>query len=148
MTGVAEINAPCTGLVEASDSFIQRTGLLAAPVQVQERPVEFPLCVINIWDKPIRVYRCQNIAEFTETDGESSCTNSPTVATVGTKPNTETTYDPVTEAEIGDNLSQLQTSKIQKLLRRNSDVFDHEGNHGLTNTIEHHIKTTEAEPIN
>ena len=148
LTGVAEISAPFTGLVEASDSFIQRTGLLAAPVQVQEGSVEFPLCVINIWDKPIRVYRCQNIAEFTETDGESSCTNSPTVATVGTKPSTETIYDPVTEAEIGDNLSQLQTSKIQELLRRNSDVFDHEGNHGLTDTIEHHIKTTKAEPIN
>ena len=68
LTGVAEVSAPCTGLVEASDSFIQRTGLLAAPVQVQEGSVEFPLCVINIWDKPIRVYRGQNIAEFTETE--------------------------------------------------------------------------------
>lgn len=83
--------------------FLQKTGLLAAPVQVQQGSKEFPLCVTNIWNKPIKVYRCQNIAEFTETDESSTDTDGPTVATVGVGASMETSYDPVTEVKIGDN---------------------------------------------
>ena len=94
------------------------------------------------------MYRCQNIAEFIETDESYRNTEGPTVATVRIGPSSEMEYDPVPAVQIGDNLSQSQKEKMEKLLRKNVDIFDHDNNHGLTSSIEHRVVTNQTEPIN
>ena len=80
-----------------------------------------------------------------ETDESYRNTEGPIVATVGIGPSPEMEYDPVPAVKIGDNRSQSQKAKMEKLLRKNVDIFDHDNNHG---SIEHRVVTNQTEPIN
>lgn len=64
-------------------------------------------------------------------------------------PQTATTveYDPVTEVQIGKELSDSEVVRVKNLLRKNGDVFDYPGNEGHTTTETHTIPTGDAEPI-
>ena len=61
-----KINA--NAYVEGTEQFQQRTGLLIAPVRISLEMMKeegrIPVCVLNITDKPIRVYREQSVATF------------------------------------------------------------------------------------
>lgn len=137
-----------TGIVEATERFRERTGLMTCAVRVEPGQKSIPICVINIGDKPIKTYRGQTAAELTEI---CPVENKPMVASTSNsgrgqaKPKTR--YDPTSAVEIGSNLSVSQRKQLIDLLRQEADVFESEGNQGFTTTIEHTIPTTVPGPI-
>ena len=132
-------DCPFEGIVEPTPEFVNRTGLAVAAVKVPKGQTTIPVCVTNVWDHPIKVWRCQTVAEVSETDTTSETLSSPE----GIAP-----YDLVIEAHIGTGLSFEQKDKLKQLLRTNCDIFESSSNQGLTDTVHHKIDITTDEPIN
>ena len=131
-------------IAECKEEFLQRTGLLAAGVKIPTgtNPNQIPICVVNLSDYPIKLYREQAIAFSTVIPNESTVQ----LHTLSEQENQK--YDPVPDVQLGKDLTVNQTEQLKKLLRENNDVFDFPGNEGFTQTIEHKIKLTEPGPIN
>ena len=136
--------------IEATEHFQERTGLLTAPIKLSpdmiEKDKKIPICVLNVTDKPVRVFREQTAA----TIQELLVTHS--VAQVATTTPTEerehcAEYNPMSEILVGEELSSEQKEKLETLINQNKTVFDFPGNQGYTATIEHTIPTGEVEPI-
>ena len=136
--------------VEGTEHFQERTGLLTAPIKAScdmiGKDKKIPICVLNVTDKPIRVFRDQTAA----TIQELSVTHS--VAQVARATSTSegehlVDYNPMSEVSVGEDLSWEQKEKLETLIKQNKTVFDYPGNHGYTSTIEHAIQTGETEPI-
>ena len=136
---VGQDDSPFEGIVEPTPEFVSRTGLAVAAVKVPKGQTTIPVCVANVWDHPIKVWRCQTVANLSETD----MTSEPTSPSELVAP-----YDPVLEAHIGAGLSFEQKDKLKQLLRTNGDIFESSSNQGLTDTLHHNIDITTDEPIN
>ena len=111
-----------------------------------EKDKKIPICVLNVTDKPVRVFREQTAA----TIQELLVTHS--VAQVATTTPTEerehcVEYNSMSEILVGEELSSEQKEKLETLINQNKTVFDFPGNQGYTATIEHTIPTGEVEPI-
>ena len=50
-------DCPFEGIVEPTPEFVNRTGLAVA-VKVPIGQTTIPVCVTNVWDHPIKVWRC------------------------------------------------------------------------------------------
>ena len=61
-------------IVECKEEFLQRTGLLAAGVRIPTgtNPNQIPICVVNLSDNPIKLYREQAVAFSTIIPNEST----------------------------------------------------------------------------
>ena len=111
---IGQYDSPFEGIVEPTPEFVSRTGLAVAAVKVPKGQTTIPVCVANVWDHPIEVWRCQTVADLSETD----MTSEPTSPSEHVAP-----YDPVLEAHIGAGLSFEQKDKLKQLLRTNGDIF-------------------------
>ena len=100
--------------LRATLEFVSRTGLAVAAVKVPKGQTTIPVCVTKVWDHPIKVWRCQTVADVSETDTTSESLLSPE----GITP-----YDPVLEAHIDTGLSFEQKDKLKQLLWTNCDIF-------------------------
>lgn len=134
-------------VVEATEHFQERTGLIACAVRVQPGETVVPICVTNIWDKPIKTYRGQTAAELIEIPNISEPVVASTYDNQQGEPQVEATYDPIAEVNIGNMLSAAQRQDLTALIKANTDIFECENNHGFTTTIEHNIPTTIPGPI-
>ena len=119
-------DCPFEGIVEPTPEFVNRTGLAVAAVKVPKGQTTIPVCVTNVWDHPIKVWRCQTVAEVSETDTTSETLSSPEAIAP---------YHPVIEAHIGTGLSFEQKDKLKQLLRTNCDIFESSSNQGLTDAL-------------
>ena len=134
------------GIVEATERFMEQTGLLTCAVRVGPGQTSVPICVINIWDKPAKTYQGQTAAQLTEIPSRKQSMVAST-STDSNRAKPSAAYDPTQDALIGNNLSTHEKKKLTELLRQNADVFESEGNHGFTQTIHHTINTTVPGPI-
>ena len=103
---------------------------MAFAVRVQPGEKVVPICVTNIWDRPIKIYRGQTAAELREISNTSESVVEP-----------KTMYDPTTEVHIGNNLSAFQRQSLIDLVKANRAIFESENNHGFITAIEHQIAT-------
>ena len=136
--------------IEGTEHFQERTWLLTAPTKMSpdmiEKDKRIPICVLNVTDKPIRVFREQTAATIQELPVTHSVVQVATVTTtVGREYSVE--YNPMSDFLLGEELSEEQKNKLETLINQNKTVFDYPGNQGYTTTIEHTILTGEAEPI-
>ena len=115
--------------------------MLAAGVRIPTgtNPNQIPICVVNLSDNPINLYREQAVAFST------IIPNGSTVQLYTLSEQEKLKCDPVPDVQLGKDLTVNQTEQLKKLLRENNDVFDNEG---FTQTTEHKIKLTEPGPIN
>ena len=74
LTGLDD--GPYERIVEPTPEFVSRTGLAVAAVKVPKGQTTIPVCVANMWDHPIKVWRCQTVADLSETDMKSEPTSS------------------------------------------------------------------------
>lgn len=118
------------GIVEATERFMEQTGLLTCAVRVGPGQASVPICVTNIRDKPVKTYQGQTAAQLTEIPSpKQSMVVSTSTDSNHAKPNAA--YDPTQEVLMGKNLSARE-KELTELLRRNAEVFESEGNHGFT----------------
>ena len=129
--------SPFEGVVEPLPDFIHRSGLAVAAVKVPKGQSSIPVCVTNIWDHPIRVWRCQAVAELAETDIIEEIDASKKYVN-----------DPVKDVQIGKTISDDQSDQLKSLLQKNKDIFESPGNQGLTSTMHHSIEVKSSQPIN
>ena len=108
-----------------------------APKEIEDGKI--PICVWNVSDKPIRVYREQSAAIAEEIRAQ--------VIEQGDTTSKPVEYDPVSEVQIVNELNSDERKRINELLRNNKDVFDYPGNEGFTTTKTHTIPTGNTEPI-
>ena len=136
--------------IEGTEHFQERTGLLTAPIRTSSEMIgkdrKIPICVLNVTDKPIRVFREQMAATIQELPVTHSVAQV-AMATPTSEREHLVDYNPMSEISVGEELSQEQKEKLETLIRQNKTVFDYPGNHGYTSTIEHTIQTGETEPI-
>ena len=136
--------------IEGTEHFQERTGLLTAPIRTSSEMIgtdrKIPVCVLNVTDKPIRVFREQTAATIQELPVTHSVAQV-AMATPTSEKEHLVDYNPMSEISVGEELSQEQKEKLETLIRQNKTVFDYPGNHGYTSTIEHTIQTGETEPI-
>ncbi len=133
---------------EMSKKIKERTGLMTARVCIAPKEIEdgkIPICVWNVSDKPIRVYREQSAAIAEEIRGQPKIVSQ--VIEQGDTTSKPVEYDPVSEVQIGNELNSDERKRINELLRNNKDVFDYPGNEGFTTTETHTIPTGNTEPI-
>ena len=118
-------------IVECKEEFLQRTGFLAAGVRIPTgtNPNQIPICVVNLSDNPIKLYREQVVAFSTIIPSKI------TVQLNTLSEQEKQKYDPVPDVQLGKDLTVNQTEQLKKLLRENNDVFDFPGNEGFTQTI-------------
>ena len=131
-------DCPFEGIVEPTPEFVNRIGLAVAAIKVPKGQTTIAVCVTNAWDHPIKVWRCETVADLSETDMTSESLSSPEDIAP---------YDPVKGAHIGTGLSFEQKDKLKQLLRTNCDIFASSSNQGLTDTVHHKIDITTDEPI-
>ena len=72
---IGQDDSPFEGIVEPTPEFVSRTGLAVAAVKVPKGQTTIPVCVANVWDHPIKVWRCQTVADLSETDMTSEPTS-------------------------------------------------------------------------
>ena len=135
------------GIVEATEQFRDRTGLMTCAVWVApgQRPV--PICVTNIGDKPIRTYWGQHASLLTEISSLIKSMVTPTSNRDIGQGKNKVTYDPTADVKIGSNLAATERQQLTNLLKQNADVFKSEGNCSFTTTIQHTIPATVPGPI-
>ena len=136
-------NAIC---VESTERFKEITGLMTAPVCIDPQEIEdgkIPIWIWNVSDKPVWVYREQSAAVAEEMQPKSVSL----VTEERENTSTPVDYDPVSEVQIGNELSGDERNKINELLRKNNDVFYYPGNEGFTTTETHTLPTSNTEPI-
>lgn len=145
-----DTNITTDAYIEGTERFHQRTGLLTAPIRISSEMMEdekkIPICVLNLTDKPIRVFREQTAATIQELPDTHR------VAHVVEANDTEraknpTQYNPIPEISMGKQLTDHQKTQLEELIHRNKCVFDYPGNDGHTRTVQHTIPTGVSDPI-
>ena len=100
---------------------------------------KIPICVLNITDKSIRVYREQTAATIQELPSSHNIAHIPESNMEENNPSSQ--YDPVPEVSVGEQLTTQQRVKLEGLIRKNTQVFDYPGKNWFTTAIEHTIPT-------
>ena len=145
--GVREGDVPRWGCIfEATERFMEQTGLLTCTVRVWSGLASVPICVTNIWNKPVKTYQGQTATQLTE----RSSPKQPMMASTSTDSchaELNAAHDPTLDVLMGNNLSVHENKELTEFPWRNADVFESEGNHGFTQAIHHTITTTVPGPI-
>ena len=130
-----------TGVLEATESFIDRSGLLIAKALVCPEYGTVPLRIMNLGNEPCKLYKNTIAAMYEPVEiGKHEQVNS-----ISTDPakNSET-YNHVDELlrESSSNLNQSQVESLRSLLYEYKDQFSKSSHDlGCTNLVEHTIKT-------
>ena len=75
-----------------------------------------PICVTNIWDKPVNAYQGQAAAQLTEIPSPKQSTVAST-STDSNRAKSNTAYDPTQDVLMGNNLSAHEKKELTELLR-------------------------------
>ena len=140
-TTLDAVDSNSTGVLEATKSFIDRSGLLVAKALVCPEYGTVPLRIMNLGSEPYKPYKNTVAAVYEPVDiGKHEQVNS-----VSTDPikNGET-YSHVDELllESSSNLNQAQVERLRSLLYDFKDQFSKSSHDlGCTNLVEHTIKT-------
>ena len=59
-------DSPFDGTVEAIPDFVNPTSLAVATVRVPKGQKHIRICVTNVWERPVKVWRCQAVATLSE----------------------------------------------------------------------------------
>ena len=102
-------------IVECKEEFLQRTGLLAAGVRIPitgTNPNQIPICVVNLSDNPVKLYREQAVAFSTIIPNES------TVQLNTLSEQEKQKYDPIPNVQLGKDLTVNQTARTTQKVKR------------------------------
>ena len=129
------------GVLEASESFINRSGLLIAKALVCPEFGTVPLRIMNLNNEPYKLHKNTIAAMYEPVEiGKHEQVNS--ISTDPTK--NDETYNHVEELirESSSNLNQSQVESLRSLLYGYKDQFSKSSHDlGCTNLVEHTIKT-------
>ncbi len=101
--------------MESTELFKERTGLMTARVCIAPKEIEdgkIPICVWNVSDKPIRVYREQSAAIAEEIQVQPKIVSQ--VIEQGDNRSKPVEYDPISEVQIGNELSSDERKRKYK----------------------------------
>ena len=135
------VDSNSTGVVEATESFIGRSGLLIAKALVCPEFGTIPLRIMNLSDEPLRLYKNTVAALYEPVEiGKHETVNS--LSTDTTSP--DDSYSHVEEllGKSSSNLNESQIDSLRLLLYEYKDQFSKSSHDlGCTNLVEHTIKT-------
>ena len=143
------VDSNSTGVVEATESFISRSRLLIAKALVCPEFGTIPLCIMNLNDEPLRLYKNTVAALYEPVEiGKHETVNSLSTDTSST----DDSYSHADEllGQSSSNLNESQIDSLRMLLYEHKDQFSKSSHDlGCTNLVEHTIKTLpDCKPVN
>ena len=147
-TTLDAVDSNSTGVLEATKSFIDRSGLLVAKALVCPEYGTVPLRIMNLGSEPYKLYK-NTVAPVYEPVHIGKYEQVNSVSTVPIK--YIETYSHVDELlhESSSNLKQAQVERLRSLLYDFKDQFSKSSHDlGCTNLVEHTIKTLpDSKPV-
>ena len=135
------VDSHSIGVVEATEKFVDRSGLLIAKALVCPETGTVPLRIMNLNNEPVTLYK-NTIAAMYEPVEMGKCE---TVNNIGTV--SSTTEEPFAHVEellsqSSSNLNETQIASFRSLLYKYKDQFSKSSHDlGSTNLVEHTIQT-------
>ncbi|MCG7874761.1 MAG: retropepsin-like aspartic protease, partial [Candidatus Thiodiazotropha endolucinida] len=136
------------GVLEANENFVDRSGILVARALVSPEFGTVPLRIMNLTDKPFKLYKNTVAAIYEPVETEKrenvNCLSTETTLNEGSCSHIDELL-----IESSSNLSESQKESLKSLLYEYRDQFSKSSHDlGCTNLVEHTIKTIpECKPV-
>ncbi|MCG8048838.1 MAG: RNA-directed DNA polymerase, partial [Candidatus Thiodiazotropha taylori] len=140
------------GIVEPSNNFVQKTGVMVAKVLVDPKLGNIPLRLANLSNEPIRVNKDTVTAvllpvESVDSDNGNFSRQSQVNESSDTPTDLPEHLVPLFDRS-SINLDMLQKTRLQQFLIKHQDIFSKNSSDiGHTTLIEHHIDVQNAKPV-
>ena len=135
------VNSHSIGVLEATEGFINRSGLLIAKALVSPETGTVPLRVMNLSNEPVMLYKNTIAAMYEPVElGRYETVNN--IGTVSSTTDESTAHVEELLSKSSSNLNETQIYSLRSLLYEYKDQFSKSSHDlGSTNLVEHTIKT-------